>query len=100
MVYSGKVEDKVFTFGVSGRLYNSNVLIYDHQTESLWSLLKETAIAGPMVGRKLKKIPVKRTTWKHWLKNYPQTKVLSTDTGYHRNYKFDPYEGYYRTPGT
>jgi len=99
VVYSGKVEDKVLTFGVSGRLYKSNVLIYDHQTESLWSQLKETAIAGPMVGRKLKKLPAERTTWKHWLKNHPQTKVLSTDTGYHRDYNLDPYEGYYRTLG-
>ncbi len=99
MVYSGKVDDKTITFGVSGRLYKSNVLIYDHQTESLWSQLKETAIAGPMVGRKLKKIPTERTTWQHWLKNHPQTKVLSTDTGYHRDYKLDPYEGYYQAQG-
>jgi hypothetical protein len=99
VVYSSKVEDKVLTFGVSGRLYKSNVLIYDHQTESLWSQLKETAIAGPMVGRKLKKLLAERTTWKHWLKNHPQTKVLSTDTGYHREYNLDPYEGYYRTQG-
>lgn len=96
MVYSGKVDDKTFTFGVSGRLFKSNVLIYDHQTESLWSQLKETAIAGPMVGRKLNKIPAERTTWQRWLKNHPQTKVLSTDTGYHRDYKLDPYTGYYR----
>ena len=99
MVYSSKVDDKVFTFGVSGRLHKSNVLIYDHQTESLWSQLKETAISGPMVGRKLKKISAERTAWKHWLKKHPQTKVLSTDTGYHRDYKIDPYEGYYRAQG-
>ena len=99
MVYSGKIDDKIFTFGVSGRLYKSNVLIYDHQTESLWSQLKETAIAGPMVGRKLKKIPAERTPWKHWLKNHPQTKVLSTETGYSRSYNIDPYEGYYRALG-
>jgi hypothetical protein len=96
VVYSGKIDDKIFTFGVSGRLYKSNVLIYDHQTESLWSQLKETAITGPMVGRKLKKISAERTTWKRWLKKHPQTKVLSTDTGYDRNYNIDPYEGYYR----
>ena len=99
MVYSSKVDDKVFTFGVSGRLYKSNVLIYDHQTESMWSQLKETAISGPMVGRKLKKISAERTAWKHWLKKHPQTKVLSTDTGYHRDYSIDPYEGYYRALG-
>ena len=99
MVYSGKIDDKIFTFGVSGRLYKSNVLIYDHQTESLWSQLKETAIAGPMVGRKLEKIPAERTTWQRWLEKHPQTKVLSTDTGYVRSYNTDPYEGYYQALG-
>ena len=99
MVYSGKIDDKIFTFGVSGRLYKSNVLIYDHQTESLWSQLKETAVAGPMAGRKLKKISAERVPWKYSLKKYPQTVVLSTATGYSRNYDIDPYEGYYRALG-
>ena len=99
VVYSGKIDDTIFTFGVSGRLYKSNVLIYDHQTESLWSQLKETAIAGPMVGKKLIKISAQRTTWKRWLIKHPQTKVLSTDTGYARNYNLDPYENYYRALG-
>jgi hypothetical protein len=99
VVYSGKIDDTLFTFGVSGRLYKSNVLIYDHQTESLWSQLKETAIAGPMVGRKLEKIPAERTTWQRWLEKHPQTKVLSSDTGYVRSYNTDPYEGYYRALG-
>jgi hypothetical protein len=99
VVYSGRIDDTVFTFGVSGRLYKSNVLIYDHQTESLWSQLKETAISGPMVGRKLEKIFAERTAWKHWLKKHPQTKVLSSDTGYQRDYNIDPYEGYYRALG-
>jgi hypothetical protein len=99
VVYSAKIDAQLFTFGVSGRLYKSNVLIYDHQTESLWSQLKETAISGPMVGQKLKKIPAKRTSWQRWLEDHPKTKVLSTDTGYPRNYDIDPYEGYYRALG-
>jgi hypothetical protein len=99
VVYSSQINDKTYTFGVSGRLYKSNVLIYDHQTESLWSQLKETAIAGPMVGSKLQKMPVKRTSWKRWLKEHPETMVLSPDTGYARNYDIDPYEGYYQALG-
>ena len=99
MVYSAAIDDNTYTFGVSGRLYKSNVLIYDHQTESLWSQLKETAIAGPMAGRKLDKIPAARTTWKRWLQKHPGTRVLSTNTGYARNYAIDPYEGYYRATG-
>ena len=99
MVYSGKIENKTYTFGVSGRLYKSNVLIYEHQTESLWSQLKETAIAGPMAGNKLDKLSTKRMSWKRWLQKHPDTKVLSIETGYTRNYAIDPYEGYYRALG-
>lgn len=99
MVYSRNVEGKLYTFGVSGRLYKSNVLIYDHQTESLWSQLMEIAIAGPMVGKKLQKLESKRTSWKAWRKENPHTLVLSTDTGHKRDYTVDPYEGYYKTLG-
>jgi len=95
-VYSRNVKSKQFTFGVSGRLYNSNVLLYDHQTESLWSQLMETAISGPQAGTRLQKLPARRTTWKAWKRQYPQTRVLSTETGYYRDYSIDPYEGYYR----
>lgn len=99
MVYSRKLDDKIYTFGVSGRLYKSNVLLYDHQTESLWSQLKELAISGPLVGTHLKKLPSKRTSWKAWKKENPQTLVLSTETGFKRDYTGDPYEGYYQTLG-
>jgi hypothetical protein len=99
VVYSRDIDGRTLTFGVSGRLYKSNVLIYDHQTDSLWSQLKETAIAGPMVGSKLKKIAATRTSWKHWVADHPSTKVLSTDTGYTRNYDVDPYLGYYKAMG-
>ena len=96
MVYSRKIEDKEYSFGVSGRLYKSNVVLYDHQTESLWSQLMNQAISGPMVGRRLTKLPAVRTKWKSWKKRNPSTLVLSDDTGYFRDYSIDPYEGYYR----
>jgi len=99
VVYSSRINYKKNTFGVSGRLYKSNVLIYDHQTGSLWSQLKETAIAGPMAGSKLQKIPAERTIWKRWLEKHPRTMVLSPDTGCDRNYDIDPCEGYYRALG-
>lgn len=85
---------------MSGRLYESNVLLYDHQTESLWSQLMETAVAGPMAGAELQKMPAHRTAWEQWREAHPQTAVLSTDTGYARDYDVDPYEGYDRALGT
>ena len=96
MVYSRNVNGKLYTFGVSGRLYKSNVLFYDHQTESLWSQLMEKAVSGDLVGQSLNTLPSTRVKWASWKKLFPDSRVLSTETGYHRNYRLDPYEGYYR----
>ena len=95
-MYSRNVEEKEYTFGVSGRLYKSNVLLYDHQTESLWSQLMKKAISGSLVGKNLHMLPTGRFKWKTWKKNNPATQVLSDDTGYYRDYSIDPYEGYYQ----
>ena len=70
--------------------------MYDHQTESLWSQMMEKSLAGPQAGKKLTKLNSIRTTWKTWRKKYPQTDVLSDQTGYWRDYSQDPYQGYYR----
>ena len=94
-MYSRRIDTTEFTFGVSGRLYKSNVLMYDHQTESLWSQLMDTAVSGPLAGAELQKLPAKRVRWDTWKKRHPDTRVLSTDTGYPRDYWRDPYTGYY-----
>jgi hypothetical protein len=86
----------VLTFGISGRLYKSNVLLYDHQTESLWSQLKAQAISGDLVRQQLQPIASVRMRWKKWKQQHPQTTVLSNQTGYHRDYAIDPYKGYYQ----
>ncbi len=99
MVYSREIDGQEYTFGVSGRLFKSNVLLYDHQTESLWSQLMNQAISGTMVRQTLKQLPSRRMTWKQWRKLYPNSRVLSDKTGYHRDYTIDPYEGYYRVAG-
>lgn len=84
------------TFGVSGLLYKSNVLMYDRQTESLWSQVKGKAVTGPMTDTPLKVLPSTLTTWEKWKKRFPTTEVLSTETGYTRNYNKDPYKDYYK----
>ena len=95
-MYARKIDGNVHTFGVSGLLYRSNVLMYDHQTESLWLQVKRRAVTGPMTGTKLFTFPSTRTTWKKWKKKHPETTVLSFNTGHNRNYDRDPYESYYR----
>lgn len=95
-MYSRQIEGQDHTFGVSGRLYKSNVLLYDHQTDSLWSQLMSRSISGPLAGKPLEKIPATRIGWQTWADRNPDTLVLSEKTGYNRDYSIDPYEGYYR----
>lgn len=98
MAFLAKPGKQVLTFGVSGLLYNSDVLMYDHQTESLWSQIRGKAISGVASGTSLTQYPLTLTRWKQWLEDHPNTKVLSTKTGFYRSYSQDPYAGYSRTP--
>ncbi len=88
------VKGRNLTFGVSGLLYQSDLVMYDHQSESLWSQISMEAIAGPMTGAKLKHVFLEHTTWGEWQRTHPHTLVLSDKTGYSRDYNRDPYLGY------
>lgn len=94
MAFDARLEGKKYLFGVSGKLYNSNVLIYDRETESLWSQIMREAVTGPMTGTKLTLLPLIHTTWEAWTSNYPNTEVLSPRTGFKRNYGDSPYDSY------
>jgi Protein of unknown function (DUF3179) len=93
-VYRREAGDKTLTFGVSGKLYQSNLVLYDEGTQSLWSQLDGQSLAGPMAGQKLTAIPSTIVTWEAWQKKHPSTDVLSINTGYTRDYGVDPYWGY------
>lgn len=54
------------------------------------------AVAGPMAGERITVLTSHRTSWRSWISRYPQTRILSTRTGFDRDYTLDPYEGYYR----
>jgi hypothetical protein len=82
------------TFGVSGLLYNSNLLMYDRETESLWSQLKLLCVNGDLVGERPTLYNVVETNWRTWKEMYPETLVLSEDTGFSRNYGVYPYGDY------
>ena len=97
VAFDGRVDGRALSFGVSGLLYNNDVLIYDRQTQSLWSQLLGQAISGPMKGQYLRVLPLTHTTWADWRKNHPATVILSTDTGATRAYERDPYAGYERS---
>lgn len=94
IAYSANIKGEKHSFGVSGLLYNSDVLLYDRETESLWSQIMSTAISGPLKGHHLTAIPMQNTTWKDWKQQQPNTLILSTETGYRRDYTSNPYINY------
>jgi hypothetical protein len=91
------------TFGSSGFLYRSNKLMYDRQTDTLWHQLWGTPAFGPLVGSglKLERLPVTLTTWEAWYAEHPDTKVMSFDTGFTRDYSVGAaYADYFDSPDT
>ncbi len=95
VVFVRVVNNVTVTFGTSGKLYNNNLLMYDRPTKSLWSQIWGQAVAGQLTGYTLKRIPIDVLTWGEWKKLYPNTAVLSEQTGFKRPYGDDPYGGYY-----
>jgi hypothetical protein len=94
LTYTSAVYDRTDTFGVSGKLWNSNTLLYDRSTESLWSQLKGEAIEGILTATTLTRYTSKVVTWSTFKLDYPSGQVLSRETGFDRDYTQDPYEGY------
>jgi hypothetical protein len=102
-VFDRRIGGQVREFGVSGLLWNSNVLLYDRQPdplrESLWSQVKMAAVTGPaaLSGHRMKFLPSELTTWAEWASQHPATMVLSDKTGYARDYGHSPYGSYFAT---
>ena len=94
LAYDPQANGRRYTFGVSGLLYQQNLLFFDHETESLWSQIRGQSIAGPLAGTSLPLLPVIMTTWRSWRAEHPQTLVLSFKTGYKRDYSADPYRDF------
>ena len=86
------------TFGVSGRLINNNLVMYDRATEAWWPQILATSMPGPWNSapgiRSLREFRLVWTTWEQWRKLHTDTKVLSTETGFAKNYGRDPYGSY------
>lgn len=96
LVYEREVDGQVLDFAVSGKLYNSSLVMYDRQTESLWSHFVGDAIAGVMTGTQLEELPVAMVSWADWREANPQGWVLSKETGFDRPYGTNPYVNYDR----
>ncbi len=85
---------KLLDFGTSGKLYDSNLLMYDRQTRSYWSQALGEAVVGELAGTKVRLVPALIVSWRDWLADHPDGLVLSTNTGFARDYGRNPYVGY------
>jgi len=94
MLWKSFVESTNKTFGTSGLLYNSNLIMYDRETGSNWSQMLEQSINGPQIKRIPDRLPVVETSWATWKAMYPETKLLSERTGFSRDYTAYPYGSY------
>ncbi len=90
-MYARKVNGKLLTFGVSGKLVRNSLIMYDHETHSLWSHLTGSAIQGTLSGSQLTVLPATETRWGAWKTAYPATRVLPHDYPGQR----DAYTRYY-----
>lgn len=95
VVYDPTVDGEVLIFGNTSALYESDMVMLDHQTGSYWVQVSGEAIVGELTGTRLTPLPSQTTTWSLWLEQYPNTLVLSRDTGYERNYNRDPFGSSY-----
>jgi len=99
IVFERKVDGVEREFGVSGRLWKSNLLMYDRtgneDTESLWSQVLGEAVLGPRTGERLSIVTSDTVRYGDWIAKHPTTMVLSKDTGAVRFYGDDPYGDYY-----
>jgi hypothetical protein len=89
-----RLEGRTYTFGVSGLLFNSNILLYDRTDDALWSQLDFGAVSGPNAGTSLRHLPWELTTLAEWRRAHPDSKVMTFNTGYERPYDRTVYGDY------
>ena len=99
VVYNREIDDKEYTFGVSGKLLKNTLVMFDYETESLWPIAYGEAIDGELTGRKLNTIPeCQKVPWGAWEKLHPDTLVLSYQGS--RTIGYDVYGDYHKNQET
>lgn len=96
IAWDRNINGKETTFGVSGKLYNTNLMPYDRETDSYWSQIRMDCVNGSLINTTIETHSIIETTWATWKKLYPQSQVMNTETGFSRDYQAYPY-GDYRT---
>jgi hypothetical protein len=93
-VFDRPSADRADTFGVSGKLYRSDLVLFDRETRSLWPQALGRAVRGPREGLALTRVASQITSLGEFVASYPAGTILSRETGSLRAYGFNPYEGY------
>lgn len=96
IVFDRRLDGVVYTFGVSGNLRNSDLIMWDRETESWWQQFTGQGIVGVNAGRQLKFIATQMVSWESFKVAHPDSDVLSRETGFNRSYGRNPYSGYDR----
>lgn len=91
VVFDRRLGDQVLQFGNTSALYQSNAVMYDKQTFSYWFQISGEAIVGDLTGQRLEALPTRVMRWSAWRETYPQSRVLSRDTGFNRPYDRNPF---------
>jgi hypothetical protein len=95
LAYKAKPGTTRLEFGVSGLLYNSNFLLYDRQSESLWSQILGRALAGPSAGQQLERLPARVVSMLRWVEAHPKTTVLERPERFEIDYRHSVYSQYW-----
>ena len=94
IVYDRRLGGEVLSFGNTSALYESDLVMVDRGTGSYWWQVAGTAIVGPLTGADLQPLPSIVSTWEDWVTLYPNTLLLSRDTGHERPYERDVFASY------
>jgi hypothetical protein len=94
LAFDRRLAGRTYDFGTSGRLYKSDLVMYDRQTHSLWAQMEGRAIVGDLAGKRLAILPANTVAYQDWKAAHPSGKVLSTRTGHARDYGANPYPSY------
>ena len=94
IVFEREVGGEVLDFGTTGRLRNSDLIMYDRQTESWWQQFNGTGIIGDYMDTRLTKVPSQIVSFATFKDAFPEGEVLSQETGFSRQYGRNPYRGY------
>jgi len=94
IAFDRRLDGEVLSFGTTGKLRDSDLVMYDRQTESWWQQFSGEALVGKLAGNELRQLPARIVSWREFRQDHPSGLVLNKDTGFVRDYGANPYAGY------